>query len=1096
MLSRTTDILLPLVETPQIASSDSSELSTRRSAFDGEDSSASQTDSLSFDVSLPRSPLLSEASSHSLDQQRSRRQPFRQSNVDRRASMMSDSSLGKKSASQSQPFKPQPRSRPLSNTVTTLAASSSTLFTRPSTGIRPRSPLKARVSILPSFHTSILDFLSGGSRKRRSQDVEENSRFASEERHKKRVRKNERGQGVESVQRLPTWENSRSSLKDEPKDGTRCSMSGRISMGSHGISCEDVAVNANSDSELEEGEIREGQFENAQLSSLTSAAPSQTNLEAPLPQTSYLDSSYLEALRNYRSPSPPTTTILRRSSSLQVATQQQREPHPLPRKPSFAPPTTGSIEFDATANQAVPEQRTKKKRKRNKKKRENQDTSEEVLAAKEKNEIQNEESKPKLSKGQKKRKARRKLKRAAELARAAESDPGEKELVSSTLPKDDAEGTATCRSPSVVIPLVNSKDNIQVESLDQPYSRHSDLTVSEKDFSVAQKSPGIPNDNSSFEASILALRGNFSDEENQSDVEEPQNLSQINLSSKDQPSTTPSTKIDSDLQNSSFPLAQSPDSSRQSHKSLPSPTIETSRGITSSKSPFLPLPSAVETLSEVDFSPNKPLARPSDTPPLANLSIAAYRQDRETPASTKTISTQEESTEIQEGGKLTRSSGTEPGFDSTSATTARVSSALEDEEGLNYSAPFEERREGRTTNSTVGTAEVESSELSDIEEGVEREGDSADSGVSKKEDEMTPVSLPKNSRSIHLDQAVEKELKISSSLEWLDVSASAAIQALVADRDNVFSAQGRSCSPDKAAKALEMITSSKTSLGDKTALRYLDYFAEYLAFCYLAQVSPFPITVDLAILYLYQHRIQNPNKPRRDRLRALRCFARCTISIFHANPDEYEYQPWKEKREMTKELEDAVSTPLSDQSSSPEPESSTLHQRSRAQDNRASSSSPSSPPFSVEPESTASVDRRTAPQQTASTPSQSNSFPAQPGASLAPSISARDPFYTASRLLVDQRPLNPSLALNNPPPRELIAFLSSFDPSLRSLSPFLHHAGYSTLYSLVELALLAPSTRQRLYIGIKLREEVDSSLFDVLEKNLAEAKNSGWVRDS
>ncbi|GAA5953886.1 hypothetical protein JCM3765_000679 [Sporobolomyces pararoseus] len=405
---------------------------------------------------------------------------------------------------------------------------------------------------------------------------------------------------------------------------------------------------------------------------------------------------------------------------------------------------------------------------------------------------------------------------------------------------------------------------------------------------------------------------------------------------------------------------------------------------------------------------------------------------------------------------------------------------------------------------------LESSELSDIEEEEEGEGvePPADSEVSKEEEESTPSArstgafVSRNSRSIHLDQAVERELKTVLSLIWTDASASTGIQSLVANRDNIFAAQGRSCSPMKAAEALETITSSKLSLVDKTAHRYLDHFAEYLAFCHLAHVSPFPITVDLTILFLYQHRIQNPDKPRRDRLRALRCFARCTISIFDPENVEEEYEPWKAKRELTMELENVVSkTSLSTTSSRNTTSSTTPSQVIAPQDNETSSSHPSSPASSSVANSTLHLDNSTARRQTARASSQPASFKAQPvritqeADPLAPSVSAEDSFFATSRIITALHPRDPSLALNNPPPRELVAFLSSLDPSLRSLAPLLHHTGYSTLDSLVELVLLTPSTRQRLYSEIKLREgrHVDSSLFEVFETKLFEGRNTGWV---
>lgn len=113
---------------------------------------------------------------------------------------------------------------------------------------------------------------------------------------------------------------------------------------------------------------------------------------------------------------------------------------------------------------------------------------------------------------------------------------------------------------------------------------------------------------------------------------------------------------------------------------------------------------------------------------------------------------------------------------------------------------------------------------------------------------------------------------------------------------------------EREAQALRIITTSRTSSLESTISGYLTRFADYLAFCRTIGVSPFPITVDITSLYLFQHRIRHPHQTREPVWRAIRCFARWTYSIY--NPDdedeEYEIESWRAKRSITTELLAAV----------------------------------------------------------------------------------------------------------------------------------------------------------------------------------------------
>jgi len=97
----------------------------------------------------------------------------------------------------------------------------------------------------------------------------------------------------------------------------------------------------------------------------------------------------------------------------------------------------------------------------------------------------------------------------------------------------------------------------------------------------------------------------------------------------------------------------------------------------------------------------------------------------------------------------------------------------------------------------------------------------------------------------------------------------------------------------------------------------------------------------------------------------------------------------------------------------------------------------------------------------------------------------------------------PAVSLSsNPIPRlevlhqlvpQLLSFLNALDRSLLPLAPLLQAAGYRTLDSLVELASLEPSTRNRMYQEIIARaDNVDGKLFALLESKLIEAQEGDW----
>lgn len=97
----------------------------------------------------------------------------------------------------------------------------------------------------------------------------------------------------------------------------------------------------------------------------------------------------------------------------------------------------------------------------------------------------------------------------------------------------------------------------------------------------------------------------------------------------------------------------------------------------------------------------------------------------------------------------------------------------------------------------------------------------------------------------------------------------------------------------------------------------------------------------------------------------------------------------------------------------------------------------------------------------------------------------------------------PAFSLSSAPPSclevsqqlvpQLLSFLNALDRSLTPLAPLLQAAGYRTLDSLVELASLEPSTRNRMYQEIIARaDNVDGKLFALLESKLIEAKEGDW----
>ncbi|GAA5900663.1 uncharacterized protein JCM6883_002915 [Sporobolomyces salmoneus] len=367
--------------------------------------------------------------------------------------------------------------------------------------------------------------------------------------------------------------------------------------------------------------------------------------------------------------------------------------------------------------------------------------------------------------------------------------------------------------------------------------------------------------------------------------------------------------------------------------------------------------------------------------------------------------------------------------------------------------------------------------------------------------------------------------------EWTDATASTALQAFIAGRDAIFAAQRQSPPAEEEAAALEILTGKKASLGDATARSYLHCFARYLVFCRIAQVSPFPVTAGMTILFLHQQKMKFPTKTPNLGVcfKACRCFARCTFSIFNPKSDRDEYEPWKDSKYLAVELVPGVdysseSRPRRDQkrkAPSKKKRNRDSHSPECLPANSPSLFDQSTNPLGLKPTARRTLnslstlelaDLVSAPDSNdvqgslASSSRVEEPVPHDPNlAELSPrplskrrtkatrnrvpSSAVDDDFYSSPDL-----PPLPSLPAVEPSSPHLVTFLRSLDPALSTLAPFLDDAGYTTLDSLVEFCSLSSRTRQLVYSCIQEKGggTIDSSLFETLERKLVEAEESDW----